>query len=104
MFHRIAVNNGNVDYVNAHGRLTNANDKFETIAMQKLFNENVKKLERSSTTSIREYLLRAAGAVGAILCAKPTETGIISPLIHVRSLIQTVVWIIFPTRSSTKCE
>ncbi|MDR3317398.1 MAG: beta-ketoacyl-ACP synthase II [Puniceicoccales bacterium] len=72
----------NVDYINAHGTSTNINDKFETLAIKKIFKENAKKLKISSTKSMTGHLLGAAGGVEAIICAKAIETGIIPPTIN----------------------
>lgn len=68
-----------VDYINAHGTSTEANDKCETYAIKSTFGGCAEKLAISSTKSVTGHLLGAAGAVEAIICAKALEDGILPP-------------------------
>jgi nodulation protein E len=52
-----------VDYVNAHGTGTAANDITETKALHKIFGEHAKKFAVSSTKSMHGHTLGAAGAI-----------------------------------------
>jgi len=71
-----------VDYVNAHGTSTQANDKTETQAIKKVFGEYAYKVPISSTKSMIGHLIGAAGAVELIVCALAIENSIIPPTIN----------------------
>lgn len=70
-----------VSYINAHGTSTPYNDKFETIAIKKVFGENAYKVPVSSTKSMTGHLLGAAGAVEAVVCINSMLDGFIPPTI-----------------------
>ncbi len=71
-----------VDYINAHGTSTPYNDKFETIAIKKIFGDHAHKVNISSTKSMTGHLLGAAGGIEAIISVKAIETGIVPPTIN----------------------
>jgi 3-oxoacyl-[acyl-carrier-protein] synthase II len=76
------LNPEDVDYINAHGTSTDYNDKFETLAIKKVFGEHAYKLAVSSTKSMTGHLLGAAGGVEAVICALVIRDGIIPPTIN----------------------
>jgi 3-oxoacyl-[acyl-carrier-protein] synthase II len=76
------VSPAEVEYINAHGTSTPYNDKFETLAIKKVFGEHAHRLMVSSTKSMTGHLLGAAGAVEAIICAKAIQTGEVPPTIN----------------------
>ncbi len=61
-----------VDYINAHGTSTPLNDKYETVAIKKVFGEDTK-VSVSSTKGNTGHLLGAAGGIEAIICVKAIE-------------------------------
>ena len=70
-----------VSYVNAHGTSTPVNDKFETVAIKKVFGDYAKNVPISSTKSMTGHLLGAAGAIEAIVCIKALQEGFIPPTV-----------------------
>ena len=58
-----------VDYINAHGTSTPANDAAETFAIKELFGPIAYQIPISSTKSMIGHSMGAAGALEAIVCA-----------------------------------
>lgn len=69
------ITKDDVDYINAHGTSTPANDVMETNAIKKVFGEKAYDLKVSSTKGMTSHLIGAAGAVEAIVCVKSIEEG-----------------------------
>ena len=65
-----------IDYVNAHGTATLANDKVESLAIEKLFAKDV---FVSSTKAITGHTLGAAGAIEAIVSCECIKKSLIPP-------------------------
>jgi 3-oxoacyl-[acyl-carrier-protein] synthase II len=77
-----ALNPDQIDYINAHGTSTPYNDKFETLAIKKVFGEHVARLKISSTKSMTGHLLGAAGGIESVVCVKTLQTGMLAPTIN----------------------
>lgn len=75
-----------VDYLNAHGTSTPLGDLAEITAVQRLFGEDVYKMNISSTKSMTGHLLGATAAVEALACVFAIEKGIIPPTINVEEV------------------
>jgi 3-oxoacyl-[acyl-carrier-protein] synthase II len=73
---------GEVGYINAHGTSTPYNDKFETMAIKRVFGEHAYKLAVSSTKSMVGHLLGAAGGVEAIATILALCHGLLPPTIN----------------------
>mgnify|MGYP001770826298 FL=1 len=71
-----------VDYINAHGTSTPANDATETIAIKALFGERAYDVPISSTKSMLGHTMGAAGAIEAIVSVLTIRDGIIHPTIN----------------------
>lgn len=70
-----------VDYINAHGTSTHANDAFETLAIKKAFGESAKAVNISSTKSMIGHALGAAGGIEFIACVKSVMEDYIHPTV-----------------------
>ena len=71
-----------IQYINAHGTSTPANDFNETRAIKAVFGESAKGVNVSSTKSATGHMLGAAGAVEAIISSLVVGNGIIPPTIN----------------------
>jgi 3-oxoacyl-(acyl-carrier-protein) synthase len=71
-----------IDYINAHGTSTPANDATETLAIKRLFGEAAYGIPISSTKSMIGHPMGAAGALEAIVCALTIHHKIIHPTIN----------------------
>jgi 3-oxoacyl-[acyl-carrier-protein] synthase II len=71
-----------VDYINAHGTSTPYNDKFETLAIKKVFGDRAASIPVSSTKSMTGHLLGAAGGIESVICVKAIEQGIVPPTMN----------------------
>ena len=73
---------GDIDYINAHGTSTPANDATETAAIKLVFEEKAESVPISSTKSMTGHLLGAAGAAESIVCLLAMRDGVVPPTIN----------------------
>ena len=71
-----------VQYINAHGTSTPANDLNETKAIKAVFGDAAKDIHVSSTKSATGHMLGAAGAVEFIICTHVVRECTIPPTIN----------------------
>ncbi|NOX22126.1 MAG: beta-ketoacyl-ACP synthase II [Actinobacteria bacterium] len=71
-----------IDYINAHGTSTAANDATETIAIKNAFGDAANTVAISSTKSMTGHLLGGAGAVEALVCLLAMRDAMVPPTIN----------------------
>ncbi len=73
------LNASDIDYINAHGTGTPANDPTETRAIRKVFGEHANALAVSSTKSVHGHALGAAGAIELIAAIQALRNQVVPP-------------------------
>ena len=71
-----------VEYINAHGTSTPYNDKYETLAIKKVFGAHAYRLAVSSTKSMTGHLLGGAGGVEGVFTVLAIAQGVLPPTIN----------------------
>jgi 3-oxoacyl-[acyl-carrier-protein] synthase II len=68
-----------VDYINAHGTATQANDASESAAIERVFGNRARQLSISSTKGVTGHCLGAAGGIEAVYTALTVSESLIPP-------------------------
>jgi len=76
------IKKNEVGYINAHGTSTELNDRYETMAIKRVFGELAGKIPVSSSKSMLGHTIGAAGAIEAIITALSLKNGILPPTIN----------------------
>ena len=71
-----------IDYVNAHGTSTPANDSNETAAIKTALGDRAKEIPVSSTKSMTGHLLGGSGGIEAVACVLALQHGVVPPTIN----------------------
>ena len=79
------IRNEEVDYINAHGTSTPANDKNETAAIKTVFGDMADQLNISSTKSMTGHLLGGGGAFESLVSLLSLKNNIIPPTINLNN-------------------
>jgi 3-oxoacyl-[acyl-carrier-protein] synthase II len=74
------IDESRVDFVNAHGTGTPANDQVEALVMRQVFGE--RRVPLSSIKSMLGHCMGAASALEAVACVETTLTGLYPPTIN----------------------
>lgn len=73
---------GEIDYLNAHGTSTQANDRLETLAIKSVFGDAAKSVPVSSSKSQFGHTLGAAGAIEGIISVLAIRQGLLPATIN----------------------
>ncbi|MBZ0304654.1 MAG: beta-ketoacyl-ACP synthase II [Anaerolineae bacterium] len=76
------VNPEDIQYINAHGTSTKANDAMETLAIKRVFGEHAYNIAISSTKSMIGHALAGSGAIEIIACARSLVEQVLHPTIN----------------------
>jgi 3-oxoacyl-[acyl-carrier-protein] synthase II len=76
------LDEGGIDYVNAHGTSTPENDKMEYLALSTVFGEAIANIPVSSNKSMIGHTLSAAGAVEAVISLLSLQNEMLPPTIN----------------------
>lgn len=80
--HDAHINVDQIDYINAHGTSTVANDLMETIAIKRVFGAHAYKIPVSSTKSMLGHALAGSGAIEVVAVAKSLCEQVVPPTIN----------------------
>ncbi len=76
------LNPADVDYINAHGTGTPANDKAETLAIKRALGQHAYHVPVSSTKSMTGHLTTACGAIELLACVLAIRDNVVPPTIN----------------------
>lgn len=76
------LNPEDIDYINAHGTSTQANDLMETVAIKHIFRQHAYKIPVSSTKSMLGHALAGSGAIEVVVCAMSLCDQVVHPTIN----------------------
>jgi 3-oxoacyl-(acyl-carrier-protein) synthase len=79
------VNPEDIDYINAHGTSTPANDAMETNAIKRIFGERAYDIPISSSKSMLGHALAGSGAIEVVACVMSLVDKIIHPTINLNT-------------------
>jgi 3-oxoacyl-[acyl-carrier-protein] synthase II len=74
-----------IDYINAHGTATAANDVVETAAIKKVFGDRAYKIPVSSTKSMHGHLIGGAGALEFLISVLAINNNAVPPTANLKN-------------------
>ncbi len=81
---RAGLSADDIDFINAHGTATPANDPIETRAIKKVFGDRAYRIPVTSIKSSIGHCLGAAGVLGAVAGILALDQGVLPPTLHFR--------------------
>lgn len=91
-----------VDYVNAHGTSTQANDSNETAAIKTSLGSRAQQIPVSSTKSMTGHLLGGSGGIEAVAAVLAIKHGMVPPPSIIKIRIPPVIWMSYPTKLESR--
>jgi nodulation protein E len=79
---KLAIGDEEIDYINAHGTGTRANDATETAAIKAVFGDRAYRIPVSSTKSMHGHAMGASGAIEIVSSLVALNEGIVPPTIN----------------------
>ncbi len=76
------IDKDEIDYINAHGTSTTLNDLYESLAIEKVFDKEVKKIAISSSKSMLGHTIGAAGVIEAAITVNSIYNSMVHPTIN----------------------
>ncbi len=76
------LNADDIDYINAHGTSTQADDLMETVAIKHIFGQHAYEIPVSSTKSMLGHALAGSGAIEVVVCAMSLCDQVVHPTIN----------------------
>ena len=76
------LNPADIDYINAHGTGTKANDAVECNVIRRVFGEHADRLSLSSTKAMHGHALGGAGAIEVVACIGALTENVVPPTIN----------------------
>ncbi len=99
---KAALNEDQIDYINAHGTSTPAGDELEIGAIKSVFKDHAYKLSVSSSKSMTGHTLGAAGALESAICVYSILNQIAPPTINLDHPSQSCDIDLVPHRAKPK--
>lgn len=79
------VSKKDIGYINAHGTSTELNDRYETMAIKRVFGDLAYQIPVSSTKSMTGHTIGAAGAIETIITIMAIQNSLLPPTINLQN-------------------
>jgi len=82
---KLAIGGEEIDYINAHGTGTRANDVTETAAIKAVFGDRAYRIPVSSTKSMHGHAMGASGSIEIVSSLLALNEGVVPPTINLNT-------------------